>query len=196
MCSCVVCVYGDIQEPPPKITIDPNGEVPLDSGGGSEGAGANVEVVTEGDVLVLTRDNFKHVIDTNTIILVQFYAPWCGHCKKLAPEFAEAASELQPEGLHLGKVDCTKEPELAKEYLVSAYPTIKLFKDSQPVLQYDGVGSKQGLVDYMRTHSDPNYTPGASSVLQLTDANFTSVINSKELILVDFYAPWCKHCLA
>ncbi|KAK4321019.1 hypothetical protein Pmani_008127 [Petrolisthes manimaculis] len=190
-----VCVYGGIQESPPTITIDPHGAA-------DEGVGVlegNIEVVTESDVLVLTRDNFKHVLSKHQVVLVHFYAPQCGQCEKLAPEFSKAATELKTEerrGGQLGKVDVSKEPQLAKEYLVSVYPTVKLFIHAKPVLLYDGVWTKQGLVDFMRTHSDPNYTPDASSVLELTDTNFTSTIQSRTLILVDFYAPWCKHCQA
>lgn len=175
----------------PKITIDPDGEIPV-----VEGFGGNIDIVEDDDVLVLTRDNFFHVVSPKDAILVEFYAPWCGHCQKLAPEYAEAAKQLKEEGIRIGKVDATKETELAKEHLVSGYPTIKLFKKGQPVEDYTGGRTAQAIVEYMRMHSDPNYKPPPSAVLVLTSTNFTKTIKSNNLMLVEFYAPWCRHCKA
>ncbi|KAK7084932.1 hypothetical protein SK128_013057 [Halocaridina rubra] len=173
------------------ITVDPDGEIPV-----VEGFGGNIDIVEDDDVLVLTRDNFLHVVNPKDAILVEFYAPWCGHCQQLAPEYAAAAKELKVDGIHIGKVDATKETELAKEHLVSGYPTLKLFKKGHPVEDYSGARTAQAIVEYMRMHSDPNYTPPPSAVLVLTAANFTKTVKSKDLILVEFYAPWCRHCKA
>lgn len=58
-------------------------------------------------------------------------APWCGHCQRLAPSFAQAAAELRNESspARLGKVDATAQTALATEFGITSYPTLKLFRD-------------------------------------------------------------------
>ncbi|XP_064647427.1 protein disulfide-isomerase A4-like isoform X2 [Lineus longissimus] len=153
------------------------------------------EVKEEDDVLVLTKDNFDAAIAKNDVILVEFYAPWCGHCKSLAPEYAKAAKELKTNTppVSLAKVDATVESELGTRFSVSGYPTLKFFVKGKDY-DYDGPREANGIVDYMKARAEPSWEPPKSAVAVLTKDNFTNWINEKNLALVEFYAPWCGHC--
>lgn len=96
------------------------------------------------DVLVLTDANFDEKLAELGTILVKFYAPWCGHCKKLAPDYSAAATELKSleTPAYLAQVDCTVEKGLAQKYEIQGFPTIKLFKNGQ-VINYESGRSKE-----------------------------------------------------
>ena len=83
--------------------------------------------------------------------MVKFYAPWCGHCKALAPEWIKAATAMKGK-VHFAEVDATVNTDLASEYQIQGYPTIKLFKgglkDSANVIDYNSERTAAGLVDF------------------------------------------------
>ena len=81
-------------------------------------------------VLVLTDANFDEEIAKHDNLLVEFYAPWCGHCKKLVPEFIAAAEVLVKNDppLFLAKVDATVETATAEKYGIQGFPTLFFFK--------------------------------------------------------------------
>ncbi|XP_047136249.1 protein disulfide-isomerase A4 [Hydra vulgaris] len=153
------------------------------------------EPVEEDHVIILSDKNFDGFINSKKFVLVEFYAPWCGHCKQLAPEYSKAAQKLKNNDppVSLAKVDCTKETELANRFNIQGYPTIKLFKDGEPS-DYDGERDENGIVKYMRQHADPNYVPPKDFVIVLGKDNFTEITEKEAIMLVEFYAPWCGHC--
>ncbi len=86
----------------------------------------------EDHVMVLTSDNFTEQVSESGLMLVEFYAPWCGHCKRLAPAYAQAAKELNlRHNIPLATVDATEETSLAKAFGVDGYPTLKIFRSGK-----------------------------------------------------------------
>lgn len=177
-------------------------------------------------VITLDTSSFKTAVldDKDHLWVVEFYAPWCGHCKALAPEYRKAAKALKSIA-KLGAVDCDTEKELAGKYGVKGFPTIKIFgpETKKSPTDYQGQRTAQGLVDGVLSEfrnlankrlggrgSGSSSTGGSSSgggsdefgysqsaSVQLSDANFDStVMSSKQAWLVEFYAPWCGHCKA
>ena len=91
-------------------------------------------VVSASDVKDLSPDNFDSVVDGSTGAFVEFYAPWCGHCKKLAPEYEIVATAFKrfSSKVVVAKVDCDSHRELCGRFGVSGYPTLKYFpKDNK-----------------------------------------------------------------
>jgi protein disulfide-isomerase A6 len=79
------------------------------------------------EVVVLTDDNFDQlVMKSKDIWMVEFYAPWCGHCKSLEPEYKEAASKLKG-AAKLGKVDATVHKRLNDRFDIKGFPTLKIW---------------------------------------------------------------------
>ncbi|CAB4061901.1 PDIA5 [Lepeophtheirus salmonis] len=136
-------------------------------------------------VVHLDNGSFDEVISKETSINVMFYAPWCGHCKKMKPHFSAAANRLHDEGVDgkLGAVDCTSEDALCKRLGVKGYPTVKYFKNGKFEFDSGHAREEKTIVEFMKNPNEPPPPPPPEK--KMVRRNLRSFM---------FYAPWCGHC--
>ncbi|CAF3609700.1 unnamed protein product [Rotaria sordida] len=165
------------------------------------------------DVIELDPSNFDRlVMQSSDLWIVEFYAPWCGHCQNLVPEWKRVATALK--GIvKIGAVDADTHKSLGQQYGISGFPTIKIFgSNKRSPTNYQGGRTADAIVEQalnqLRTIVNERLgkrTGGGSSgsgsgnegkdTIELTDSNFDStVIDSEDMWLVEFMAPWCGHC--
>jgi len=155
------------------------------------------------NVVELTPKNFDDVVlKSGKPALVKFYAPWCGHCKKLAPVWEELADSLasQKGKVTIAKVDADDHKELGKRFGIQGFPTLKYFdgKSDTPI-DYDSKRDLESLQTFIKEQSGTKAKVKKelpSKVVVLGDFNFDDVVNGDKNVLVEFYAPWCGHCKA
>ncbi|GJJ07568.1 hypothetical protein Clacol_001771 [Clathrus columnatus] len=132
------------------------------------------------DVLELDAYNFDSVVNQEALILVEFFAPWCGHCKALAPHYETAATALKDKNISLAKVNCVDQADLCQQHGVQGYPTLKVFRSGEPT-DYTGPRQDEGIIAYMLKQS----LPAVSSV---TTANFEEFKNADKIVAISFVA--------
>lgn len=154
---------------------------------------------TSSSVLDLIPSHFdKIVFSSSKPALVEFFAPWCGHCKNLAPVFEELATNFANNGdkVSIAKVDADEHKSLGKRFGVQGFPTLKWFdgnEGSQPE-DYSGGRDLESLTKFIseKTGVKPKSKKAAPSEVQmLTDKTFKSEIGGDKDVLVAFTAPWC-----
>jgi len=115
------------------------------------------EYATEEGVLVLTDNTWGSAVEEFDFILGEFYAPWCGHCKKLAPEYAAAAQQLAESNpnVKLAKVDCTVEKDTCGKFDVKGFPTLKFFTKGGEPIAYEGGRTAPEIVNWLKKKTGP-----------------------------------------
>ncbi|GMH17161.1 hypothetical protein Nepgr_019002 [Nepenthes gracilis] len=137
-------------------------------------------------VLTLDQSNFSDTVSKHDFIVVEFYAPWCGHCKKLAPEYENAASLLSIDDPHiaLAKVHASDElnKELASDYEVRGFPTLKILRNGGKAVQdYKGPCDADGIVAYLKKQS------GLASAEIKSAEDATIIIDEEKVVIVGIF---------
>jgi protein disulfide-isomerase A6 len=159
----------------------------------------SVLAVVTAQVRVLTPENFDSVVDGTSNVLVKFYAPWCGHCKSLAPVYEELAGVYKPtDPVVIAEVNADDHHDLAGRYEVRGYPTLKWFpKGSMEPQDYEGGRDLDSFVEFInrRTGVNRRVATVPTAAMTLTPDTFDAVVKDPtKTVFVKFYAPWCGHC--
>ncbi|XP_028663912.1 protein disulfide-isomerase A5 isoform X2 [Erpetoichthys calabaricus] len=156
----------------------------------------------ESAVFHLTDEDFDKFLQDHPKVLVMFYAPWCGHCKKMKPDYDEAAEVLNKDehspGV-LAAVDATIHKVAAEKYHVSGFPTVKYFEDGEEKFTLPHLRTKDKIIEWLHNPQAPpppeqTWEEKPSHVSHLAAEDFKDFLKKKKHALVMFYAPWCPHC--
>ncbi|KAF1807990.1 prolyl 4-hydroxylase, beta polypeptide [Eremomyces bilateralis CBS 781.70] len=142
---------------------------------------AAASIAAASDVHDLKKDTFAAFVAEHDLVLAEFFAPWCGHCKALAPEYEEAATILKEKNIPIAKVDCTEEAELCQQYGVEGYPTLKVFRGSDNVSAYSGARKAPAIVSYMTKQALP-------AVSALTKDTLEEFKTADKVVVVGYFA--------
>ncbi|XP_060658294.1 protein disulfide-isomerase A6 homolog [Drosophila sulfurigaster albostrigata] len=160
-------------------------------------------------VVELTPTNFDRLVTQDDAIwVVEFFAPWCGHCQSLVPEYKKLAKALKGV-IKVGSVNADDHKELGGQFGVRGFPTIKIFgANKRSPSDYNGQRTASAIAEAALAEAKKKVNAafgggsggGSSSgskgdVIELTEDNFDKlVLNSDDIWLVEFFAPWCGHC--
>lgn len=153
------------------------------------------------NVVVLTPDSFDQTIGKGKFALVEFYAPWCGHCKNLAPIYEQLADAFAhaKDQVIIANVNADEHRDLGTRFGVSGFPTLKWYDKNElnDPTDYSGGRGLEDLIAFVEEKSGvkSKIKKPVTFVEELTSQKFNEIaLDPEKNVLVEFYAPWCGHC--
>ncbi|KAG1961258.1 protein disulfide-isomerase A2 [Pimephales promelas] len=187
---CGLCVRAEDEKTEDNVEDKGNnGEENVEEGTGDDAEPEKQEktdeITEENDILVLHSVNFDRALSENKFLLVEFYAPWCGHCRRLEPIYAEVAGLLKngSSEVRLAKVDASEEKELASEFAVDGFPMLKFFKDGnrQNFTDFSGKRTVKGITMWLERHT------GTSATVLNDVKSAEALLDANEVVVVGFF---------
>lgn len=134
-----------------------------------------------GKSVPLTAESFQHLVTTTSDPwFVKFYAPWCGHCQAMAPNWQGMARDMRNR-LNVGEVNCDVEKRLCKDVRVKGYPTLLFFRGGERI-EYDGLRGVGDLISFAN-----KAVAVGDGVVDITAAEFEAMEKTEEVIFLYFY---------
>src|SRR5512145_3125278 len=112
--------------------------------------------------ITLTDHNFNHMVSKYHLLIVDFWAPWCGPCKMVSPVITELSQELAGKAV-FGKLNVDENPMIASIFGIQSIPTIAIFKNGKSVDGIIGAASKSHIISKISTHINNNYSSDINS---------------------------------
>lgn len=139
----------------------------------------------------LTDQSFDKHIQTGDHF-VKFYAPWCGHCQRLAPTWTDLAKHFETDPLiSIGKLDCTQSGTICRDNDVKGYPTLQYFRDGQQIAVFRGNRVLPDLKDFVLQHK---IKPDKTNAQEITSPSDFENHMANEFSVVNFYTDQDPNC--
>jgi protein disulfide-isomerase-like protein len=149
-------------------------------------------------VRFLNKETFKPFLKKKKHVLVMFFAPWCGHCKKAKPEFVKAAEKFKDDSkVELAAVDCTIHSNICATYDVKGYPTLKYFSYLKINRDYNGDRHAEDFIQFLLNPNQPEVKRNvqekvvafdSKKVLLLDENTFDVTLTREKSLFIMFFS--------